>query len=131
MEAFYLIIESILVKNIKKFELAITPVPGIIFFALVAALFIDSWESSIYKMNVHSRSQTTIITDRQILEIAQREQPTILTFDRDYGELIFKYGIKPPAGIIYLRLEQFDSVEPAKFIDHIILSIVSKIKYQN
>lgn len=32
------------------------------------------------------------ITDPQVLEIAQREQRTILTFDRDYGELIFKYA---------------------------------------
>lgn len=62
------------------------------------------------------------ITDSEVLEIAQREHRTILTFDRDYGELIFKYGIKPHAGVIYLRLGQYDSLEPGKLIEQIFQS---------
>ena len=31
------------------------------------------------------------ITDREVMQIAIKEQRTILTFDRDYGELIFKH----------------------------------------
>jgi predicted nuclease of predicted toxin-antitoxin system len=44
------------------------------------------------------------IQDHVVMAIAMREERTILTFDRDYGELIFKYNYKPKAGVIYLRL---------------------------
>ncbi len=43
------------------------------------------------------------ILDSEVIEIATIEERTILTFDRDYGELIFRKGYKPEAGIIYLR----------------------------
>ena len=43
------------------------------------------------------------ITDKQVMAIAINEQRTIITFDRDYGELIFKFGYKPETGVIYLR----------------------------
>lgn len=33
------------------------------------------------------------ISDEEIMQIAINENRTILTFDRDYGELIFKMGI--------------------------------------
>lgn len=35
------------------------------------------------------------ITDQEVITIAQKEKRLILTFDRDYGELIFKSGLKP------------------------------------
>lgn len=43
------------------------------------------------------------ITDQEVMQIAMREGRTIVTFDRDYGELIFRRGYRPPAGVIYLR----------------------------
>ena len=43
------------------------------------------------------------ITDHEVIKIAQVEERIILTFDRDYGELVFKHGFCPPAGIIYFR----------------------------
>ncbi len=39
------------------------------------------------------------------MEIAEAEQRIVLIFDRDYGELIYKYNYKPRQGVIYLRLE--------------------------
>ena len=39
-----------------------------------------------------------------------------MTFDRDYGELIFKHFLKPEMGVIYLRLNTYDSHEPGKII---------------
>ncbi|MEI7723640.1 MAG: DUF5615 family PIN-like protein [Bacteroidota bacterium] len=62
------------------------------------------------------------ITDRQVLSIAVKEDRTILTFDRDYGELLFKYDIKPERGIIYLRMEEYKPEEPGEIIENLIQS---------
>jgi predicted nuclease of predicted toxin-antitoxin system len=60
------------------------------------------------------------ITDREVINLANAEECTILTFDSDYGELIFKYGLQPQKGVIYLRLNEFDAVDPGKIIHKII-----------
>ena len=56
------------------------------------------------------------ITDKEVMEIALRENRTILTLDRDYGELIFRYGYKPSAGVILFRWDQFSPTEPGKLL---------------
>jgi predicted nuclease of predicted toxin-antitoxin system len=63
------------------------------------------------------------ITDDAVMHIAETEQRIILTFDRDYGELIFKCNYKPPQGIIYLHLEIYSPEEPGKYI-HQLLSLL-------
>ncbi len=60
------------------------------------------------------------IKDSNVMFIAIQEERTILTFDRDYGELIFKYNYKPQQGVIYLRLEEFKADEPGKLIEELI-----------
>jgi predicted nuclease of predicted toxin-antitoxin system len=60
------------------------------------------------------------ISDRQVLSIALKQNRTILTFDRDYGELIFRYNIKPPKGIIYLRLTKYTPEEPGHIIEELV-----------
>ena len=40
------------------------------------------------------------ISDRDILNRAQIEHRIILTFDRDYGELIYKKRLMIPAGVV-------------------------------
>ena len=62
------------------------------------------------------------IQDNEVIDIAIKEERLILTFDRDYGELVFKKGLKPPKGIIYLRIDSFSPEEPAKIIDKLIKS---------
>ncbi len=47
------------------------------------------------------------IMDSEIMNIAINEGRTILPFDRDYGELIFRYNYKPEKGVIYLRLDEY------------------------
>jgi predicted nuclease of predicted toxin-antitoxin system len=42
---------------------------------------------------------------------------TLLTFDRDYGELIFRYQYKPEKGVIYLRLDKYQPQEPGLIIE--------------
>lgn len=53
------------------------------------------------------------IQDNQVIDIAIKEERLILTFDKDYGELIFKKGLKPPKEVIYLRIDSFTPEEPA------------------
>lgn len=43
------------------------------------------------------------IADRQVVETASINDLVILTFDSDYGELIYKYGLKDPPAVIYFR----------------------------
>ncbi|MCY7346724.1 MAG: DUF5615 family PIN-like protein [Pyrinomonadaceae bacterium] len=56
------------------------------------------------------------ITDKEVMQISINENRTIITFDRDYGELIYKYGFRPPAGVIYLRMQNYQPEEPAELI---------------
>lgn len=62
------------------------------------------------------------ISDESVMEIAETEARLILTFDRDYGELIYKHNYKPARGVIYLRLEKYTPEEPAKHV-HELLSV--------
>jgi predicted nuclease of predicted toxin-antitoxin system len=59
------------------------------------------------------------ITDEQVMGIAQTENRIIITFDADYGELVFKKGC-PVKGVLYLRLHEFSPEWPAQIIHDII-----------
>ncbi len=39
----------------------------------------------------------------EVMELAIKQGKTIITVDSDYGELIFRRGYKPEAGVIYIR----------------------------
>lgn len=43
------------------------------------------------------------IADSEVVSLAQQENRIILTFDSDYGEIIYRYGIKNPPAVIYFR----------------------------
>lgn len=43
------------------------------------------------------------IADSEVIVLAQQENRIILTFDSDYGEIIYRYGIKNPPAVIYFR----------------------------
>ncbi|MHC5674837.1 DUF5615 family PIN-like protein [Nostoc sp.] len=43
------------------------------------------------------------IEDTEVLTRAANDQWVILTFDRDYGELIYRLKLPSPMGVIYLR----------------------------
>ncbi len=63
------------------------------------------------------------IMDSEIMNIAINEGRTILTFDRDYGELIFRYNYKPEKGVIYLRLAEYKPHEPGLIVEGILTDI--------
>jgi len=56
------------------------------------------------------------ILDSEVIELAMVEKRAILTFDRDYGELIFRKGYKPHSGVIFLRWDSFQPNEPGEYL---------------
>jgi predicted nuclease of predicted toxin-antitoxin system len=60
--------------------------------------------------------------DRNILKRAHEENRIVLTFDRDYGELIYRHKVFIPAGLIYFRFNPAKPEEPAD----ILLGIIEK-----
>ena len=81
-----------------------------------SVLYLKSKEFDICSIGTDNPS----ITDHAVMTIAIKEERTILTFDRDYGELIFRYNYKPPRGVIYLRLDEYKADEPGKIIEELI-----------
>ena len=51
--------------------------------------------------------------DVDVLRKAVKDKSVILTFDRDYGELIFKYPKLIPEGLVYFRFDPATPEEPA------------------
>ena len=62
------------------------------------------------------------VSDSEVMQIAIDEMRTILTFDRDYGELIFRKGFKPEKGVIYLRWSDFKPDEPGNYLRDLFLA---------
>jgi len=56
------------------------------------------------------------ITDIAVIQKAIEENRVILTFDSDFGQLIYQYKYKPTAGVVYFRLPDFEPDEPAQII---------------
>ena len=56
------------------------------------------------------------VKDEVVIDLASIENRIIVTFDRDYGELIFNQGMRRPKGVVYLRLNEFTPEEPAALI---------------
>ena len=64
------------------------------------------------------------IKDSEVLKFAEDNNLVILTFDKDYGELIYRHRLIPPAGIVYFRFSPSTPEEPAG----ILLNIIKKTK---
>ena len=60
------------------------------------------------------------ISDEDVLQVACTENRIIVTFDRDYGELIFRRKLPVPAGILYLRFRPRNPDEVAEYISRLI-----------
>ncbi len=61
---------------------------------------------------IRSRGHDTIwvgnvapgIKDREVISLATTQERTLITFDTDFGELVFRFGISAPFGVILFRL---------------------------
>ena len=52
-------------------------------------------------------------TDERILQIAVNEKAVIMTYDTDFGELVFRFGLQS-RGVILLRLHGLSLTEKAQ-----------------
>lgn len=59
------------------------------------------------------------IADSDVTDFASKENRIILTFDGDYGTLIFKFGYRP-SGVVYFRLQNTMADEPAYLIINLV-----------
>ncbi len=56
------------------------------------------------------------VPDEIVLDLAFREGRVLLTFDRDYGSLLYLRGSQPPEGIVYFRFAPSSPEEPAEYL---------------
>lgn len=68
--------------------------------------------------------------DPWVLGLAHRERRILVTFDRDYGKLIYQKALPRPGGLVYLRFAPTTPEEPAHFLHHLFerkdLDVVGK-----
>lgn len=55
-------------------------------------------------------------SDETVLACARDEARWLVTYDRDYGELIFSRGLLPPPAILLLRQEPYHPARPAEIL---------------
>ncbi len=68
------------------------------------------------------------VLDVNVVEIALSQNRIILTFDSDFGELIFKYGYSA-LGVVYFRLVGILPTEPANILLELIAANYPFEKY--
>ena len=54
--------------------------------------------------------------DGEVMALAVDEQRWIITFDRDYGDLVFKQSLPAPPAIVLLRESHYRPAEPADWV---------------
>ena len=52
--------------------------------------------------------------DAEIISLANEQERTILTFDSDFGTLVFRDHLHPSQGIIYFRLTSYQPEGPGR-----------------
>lgn len=62
------------------------------------------------------------IADTAVLARAQAEQRWLATFDRDYGELIFRRRLPAPPVTLLLRVPSYRPEAPAEWIERLYAS---------
>ena len=74
--------------------------------------------------HVRSISETNPgISDDEVIEIASRHNLIILTFDKDYGEIIFRLGVPNPPAVVFFR---YKGENPYQAATNLIRLIESK-----
>ena len=71
---------------------------------------------------MHVAEEAPSTKDTVIMRLAQEQNRIIITFDRDYGELIFKHHLPTPAGVVYLRFDPDYPTESGEIVFNLINS---------
>lgn len=69
------------------------------------------------------------ISDQLVLQQASLSNFIILTFDKDYGELIFRYGYENPPAVIYFREKGNNPLFPGQML--LSLLKANELKFEN
>ena len=69
------------------------------------------------------------ISDESITVISEEQERIILTFDSDFGELIYKEG-QLPYGVIYFRWLSFTPKEPGQYLHGLISNTDLKVVFE-
>ncbi|ACY48771.1 DUF5615 family PIN-like protein [Rhodothermus marinus] len=78
--------------------------------------------SSVHLLRQAGYDVTSIIqempgaTDHEVLARASREKRIVLTFDRDYGALVYRMRSPVPSGIVLFRFDPQTPEEPAQWL---------------
>lgn len=59
-------------------------------------------------------------SDRVVLERARALGRWLVTFDRDYGELVFLHELPPPLAIVFIRQEPIPPDAPAEWLQNLL-----------
>ena len=54
--------------------------------------------------------------DRSVLALARAGQRVLVTFDADFGDLVYQQGVPSPPAIIYLRMHPIDTAAAAEMV---------------
>lgn len=68
------------------------------------------------------------IDDASVLQLARDQKRILITFDRDYGELIYRRGLLVPVSVIYMRFIPSSPLEPAEIPEPLFAQGESIIK---
>jgi predicted nuclease of predicted toxin-antitoxin system len=58
--------------------------------------------------------------DQAVLERAQSEERILLTFDKDFGELAFRFGLRAASGVILFRLP----TPSPEYVTRVVVSVL-------
>jgi|SRR5580704_1623136 predicted nuclease of predicted toxin-antitoxin system len=68
------------------------------------------------------------ISDYEVIEKAKAENSIILTFDKDYGEIIFKHGQENPPAVIFFRFKGENPETAGKLLIDLIKNKTFKLE---
>ena len=61
-------------------------------------------------------------TDTSVLFLAQAEERVLITFDKDFGELVFHRGLNASHGVVLFRIAQLSAASVARRVAEILAS---------
>lgn len=82
----------------------------------VALLRSRGWDS------LSIREQCSGLADPEVLGLAVDQKRVLVTFDLDYGELIFARGLPAPPAVVLLRVPHYRPEDPAEWLEELLRS---------
>jgi len=75
------------------------------------------------------KEQTPGISDITVLNLAKENNAIILTFDKDYGEIIYRLDFENPPSVVFFRFKGYDSCFAGKTLLKILEDSTIKLQH--